>query len=176
MGLEYALLTASITLQATNITHGPSLSLSMAFVWLSAMLLRTNSRKAERFQHWPRRAKDAFSTLGKTISIRAQVWFILQILSMTATYYFAFNLMGAELTTNEALALSAITILASVLMFVPNGLGITDSLWFFIAINRGLTVETAAALAIMIRLSHLTSSLIIYLAGKLKLSSIKLDN
>lgn len=96
--------------------------------------------------------------LTRRIEPNSYPWFALQLITMIAIYFIAFNELGGRISIPEAIVLSSITVLASVLVFVPNGLGITDALWIYLASTNGASGEASTAIAISIRLAHLISS------------------
>lgn len=167
MGVEYALLAAALSLPITEWPGASAAAISAFITWLVSLALRTGVLKTINRGKLPAKIGQLLTAINQPIPPKAHMWFAFQVLAMTATYYVGFNWLGADLTFASALALSSLTILMSLLVFVPNGLGVTDALWVFVATEKGLTIEQAVAVAIMIRMSHLAGAAILYLLSNI---------
>lgn len=161
MGLEYAALTGGIALGFIDIPLAEKFSLLGFLLWMVMLLFRflVASKESDSVL----KANRYISSLRSTYPVSAHAWFILQLFLMSVVYYAGFNGMGATLNWFEAFALSAVTVFLSLIAFVPNGLGLTDSLWVIVGMQTGLALEASVSLAILIRLGHLLSSVLIYL-------------
>jgi uncharacterized membrane protein YbhN (UPF0104 family) len=89
---------------------------------------------------------------------------------MSAVYLVGFNGLGAHVTAPQAVALSGLTVVLSLIAFVPNGLGITDAVWVLFARSAGVELESAVAIAIVIRLGHLLAAAALALLLKRRLA------
>jgi hypothetical protein len=96
---------------------------------------------------------------------RAQPWLWGQIAVMGLNYWLAFRLGGAPLSWHFSLLLASITILASLAIFIPNGLGVLDGLWVWIASQQGLSLAEGIALALTIRLGFILGAICILLTS-----------
>jgi len=172
MGLEYALLIAAASLPFTGWPLAIPVATGCLAGWLFMLILRRWSLKKPDMMNY-KRAERLLISLRKPVDLKGHPWFVMQILAMTATYYIAFNSLGAELDIMQALALAALTVVLSLIVLVPNGLGITDALWVIVATYSGLSLEQAVAVAITIRCAHLLASCCIYLLAVL---ATKLSN
>jgi len=101
-------------------------------------------------------------TFSVPVLARAHPWFIVQLGAMAVIYYVAFNGLGATMALHEAILLASITILASLIVLIPNGLGIMDVIWVAVARESGLGLEQSVSLAIIIRLAYLVSALVVW--------------
>ncbi|MCC4270429.1 flippase-like domain-containing protein [Marinobacter nauticus] len=156
LGMEYALLAGAVTLPFLNFSHNKKLAFAFFLAWASFRV----ARKAIYFD----RLKSMFKT---PIRRRDESWFALQILTMSLTFFIGFNSIGAKIPFEMAIAISSITVLASLIAFVPNGLGITDTIWILIATQYGMDLTQSVSLSILLRASHLTGSAFALLASKL---------
>ena len=96
--------------------------------------------------------------LRAPVSLRAWSLFALQVPVMAATYFAGYVGMGAAIGFEHATLLAAITIMTSVVVFIPMGLGVLDSLWVFAAKQAGLSLADAVALAVLLRTSYLSAA------------------
>lgn len=156
MGVEYALLIGSLAFAISELPHDIQISTTVFTLWIAARLIRTRGVS----QH--ARIK---RILGQKIRIKSETWFALQIAAMSATFFVGFNAVGAEISLPVAFAISSATVLVSLIAFVPNGLGITDAIWVLVATHYGVTLEESVSLAILLRVSHLSGSVLIYFAA-----------
>lgn len=165
MGLEFALLLAALSVPFVSIPNNLLASFAALAAWGAMFLLRIKLAAAEITGRLPEgRLQELFQALARSVPPSAYPWFVLQLLFMTAIYYFGFNGMGAQLGLAEAVALSSVTVVMSLIVFIPNGLGVTDAIWLFIAIQSGLSVEESVALAIVLRLGHLLAGAFVWLS------------
>ncbi|PTB99135.1 hypothetical protein C9993_04680 [Marinobacter sp. Z-F4-2] len=156
LGMEYALLAGAVTLPSINLTHNKKLAIAFFVAWISLRV----ARKTIYFD----RLKSMFTI---PIRKRDEIWFALQILTMSLTFFVGFNSLGANIPFEMAIAISSITVLASIIAFVPNGLGITDTIWILIATQYGMDLTQSVSLSILLRTSHLAGSIFALLASKL---------
>ena len=164
MGLEYSALIGGVAIFFVDIPSAGYLSVVLLLLWgLMTIARQLAVTKGD--------GDDSIGDSNRfTVSLRssypqsAHIWFVLQLVLMSTVFYVAFQGVGANLHWDEAFTLSAITVFISLIAFVPNGLGITDAVWIVVAMQTGLTLESSVSLAILIRIGHLTSALLIYLA------------
>lgn len=87
-------------------------------------------------------------------------WLWGQIVCLTINYWLAFNFFGVFLTWPECGVLAATSILVSVAFFMPNGLGLLDTLWVLVAKHHGIDMNEAISLVLVLRLGHLIAAFI----------------
>jgi len=95
---------------------------------------------------------------------KAYPWLWGQIVAMALNYWLSFTLGGARLSFHLCLLLACLTVIMSIVVFVPNGLGVLDALWVWIASQQGLSLAEGTALALTIRLGFMIGAIITYLA------------
>ncbi len=71
--------------------------------------------------------------------------------------------MGGVLDVHEAVLLSALTILISIAIVIPNGLGVLDGLWVWLATSQGLSMDASVALALTLRMGYLIGAAVIWI-------------
>jgi len=162
IGVEMALLLGGLVLPEIELPYVVPGSIALLLGWLlmvltrwsAARLVQSDSGSGSRIRNW-------IAPMIAPVRPSVYPWFAMQIILMSATYLIAFNGLGAELEVTEAVALSSLTVVMSVLVFVPNGLGFTDAVWVLVATKSGLTMEKAVALAIIFRISHLMAAILL---------------
>jgi uncharacterized membrane protein YbhN (UPF0104 family) len=169
MGLEYAFLMGCISLPFTSWPFSSWAAIGSGAAWVLVVAIRLMAAGGQSGllgeEADAGKVARAINSLRSPVPWKAHPWFVLQVLAMSAAYYIVFNGMGAELGITQAIALSSLTVVLSLIVFVPNGLGITDALWVIVASDSGLSLEQSVALAIIMRLAHLLVSALIYLVA-----------
>lgn len=174
LGIEFSLLAGAICMPLTILPHAKGLALGLGLGWAVLVLVRQLSGRREHAEEPEGRGlHQLLHALRGKIPSEAYLWFALQPLLMGATYYIGFNGMDANLSASEAMVLASLTVTLSVIIFVPNGLGITDAIWVLVASRAGLTLEESVAIALILRISHFLSSTILYMCTKVRSEAIQ---
>lgn len=155
LGIEYAILAAAIALTGIASFGYPYGVIALLFWCLVYGVRKLAQNYGSLF------FKNRFNFLYSNFSINSHVFSVLQLLCMSAIYYLVYSEFGIDFTVFQAIALSSITILLSLVAFAPNGLGLNDLLWVLVATNGGLSIEASVALAILLRISHFISILLV---------------
>jgi hypothetical protein len=121
--------------------------------WLLVWGLRHNMQKLKWFYHHIIFLKKV--DWSHPNSGLASLWTWLQLLSIALNYMVAYDVFGAPLTWSDAGLLSVVTVLASVIVVIPNGLGILDALWAWIGLKHGLALDETVGLVLLLRLGYL---------------------
>ncbi|MER2531028.1 MAG: hypothetical protein ABTR54_05400 [Candidatus Competibacter sp.] len=157
---ECALLISAIVLIIYPWPIIPSLGYGLLLVFLSFWLLRkcllVYSGSYIKL-HFPNLLRIAYSP-----SWQAFFWLWGQLIIMAVNYWAVFFLMSAPLKWYEGFLLAALTILASLVVFIPNGLGILDALWVWIGSQRGLVLGESVALALIMRFGYLAAATLLW--------------
>jgi len=152
INIDYAWITASLLLVLYPWPQYPLVGYGLAGAWLILKLLRKHGPRSRLLKHpnvarllerWPKQ------------SLRAQPLLWGQIFIMGFNYWLAFNLGGASLSWHMSLLLASATILASLVIFIPQGIGVLDALWVWIASQQGLSLPEGVALALTMRFGFL---------------------
>lgn len=157
LGLEYALLLSALALPFSDWNIALTAGGGCAMAWLTMLTLRVKAG-AYFVNSSSGRFRSLFSSPAPLLS---HSWFVLQVLTMSAVYLTGFNSFGAQISLAQAIGLSGLTVILSLIAFVPNGLGITDAAWILFARHAGISLEEAVAIAITIRLSHLLAATVL---------------
>lgn len=167
-GLEMALFIGGPTLLYSAWPYSKPLSVLFVVLWAAMFAFRKllvgsqGGADLKRFRISPKLA-----SIAEGLKPVSYLWFLSQIFCMGAIYYLGFNGFGANFPLVQSLALACITVVMSLIVFVPNGLGITDAIWIFIAIDSGLGIDHAAALAITFRMAHFMAAILLFLGCNL---------
>lgn len=156
---EYALAIAAITLILDPWPNAVWLGYGVALIWFSARLVRT--WVPHQGWRWVGKYFPSLPRLSQSPPWAAFAWLLGQVIVMAVNYFVVFTLLGVALSLKESLLLAAITILSSVIVLIPNGLGILDMLWFWIATRHGLVLEASTALVLTMRFGYLIAALIL---------------
>lgn len=169
LGLEYALLLGAISLPLTGWSLAMEGGLVALVGWLLLLLVRLGSARIDveasvspfSFMAW-------LSLLLRPVAAVSHIFFVLQVVTMAATYYIGFNALGASFGVAEAFGLASITVVVSLILFVPNGLGALDLLWVYIGTKSGLSLSDAVSVAIIIRSAHLMAAFLLIVTTQIR--------
>ncbi len=87
-----------------------------------------------------------------------------QLLLMSANYYFVFLFFHSPLDVHHCVLMASLTILSGLIFFLPNGAGILDALWVFVATQQGMSAAESAAIIITMRCGFLVSTIVMWVA------------
>jgi len=156
---EYACFLGAIVLVLYPWPAMPWLGYVFGFAGFGSWLLRKSLLKYQIsliIHYFPSLLKAAYSP-----SWTAFFWLWGQLIAMAVNYWAAYLLMGAQLMWHECFLLAAITVLASIIVFIPNGLGILDALWLWVAHQKGMTLGESVALVLTMRFGYLTAAMLL---------------
>lgn len=158
--LEFSLLSASVVLILYPWPRWVMAGWVMSLVWLGWWILRRWVVRGKRQTNWLfARIREIF----RPLRWQAMFWLWGQLVVMSLTYLASFNLMGGVLDVHEAVLLSALTILISIAIVIPNGLGVLDGLWVWLATSQGLSMDASVALALTLRMGYLIGAAVIWI-------------
>lgn len=167
-GIEMALFIGASTLFFSTWPYSKPLSMLTVVLWAVMYVLRKSFAGSHGWPVLKRfRIPPGLASIADSLKPVSHFWFLSQIICMGAIYHLGFNGFGADLTLVQSLALACITVVMSLIVFVPNGLGFTDAIWVFIAVDSGLGVDHAAALAITFRLAHFMAAILSFIGCSL---------
>jgi hypothetical protein len=149
INVDYAWCSAAVLLVFNPWPYFPRLGYGVAATWLAFKLIRIYAAKSRI------RSNKLLSTLfyrASKLPWKAQPWLWGQIAIMGFNYWMAFQLGGAPLSWQLSLLLAAVTILASLMVFIPHGLGMLDVLWVWIANQQGISLNEGVGLAMAMRM------------------------
>lgn len=176
MGLEYALVLGAAAVVFTDYSGKIWVALGLFCVWLGLVLVRLYSHRSHHgVGALSNRTRRVLSALSAPILINAHFWFPVQVLLMGLIYYMAFHGFGADIGWAGAILLAAITVLASLVVFVPNGMGVLDALWVGVGMSANLHLAQSVAFALTLRLSYLAAAILVWLAVSLIMYLLRLN-
>lgn len=158
LGLEYAVLVAAASALFADSLPVASLSIAIGCL-LAWMFLRGFRALAHRV---PPEGNSRLAMTVRALSTRpssgAAIWFPAQLVAMAVSYALVFRALGADLNFADALVLAALTVVGTVVVLVPNGLGIFDALWVAVGMHGGLDLHTSVAAALSFRISFIAGA------------------
>lgn len=171
VNLECALMTASLVLifypWPDAVWAGWILGLVWGIWWMiKQILIRVDLKLISAY--FP-----SLRGLLKISSWGEQPWLWGQLMLMTLNYWSAFFLFGIPLTWHESLLLTALTLLMSITVIIPNGMGVLDVLWVWVANKQGFALNESVGLALCFRFGFLASVFLLWLSLKLLPSNLK---
>lgn len=171
---EYALIIAGMILIFYPQSQVPWLGHGLTLTWFGAW---TSRRWILAYQWgWVRRYFPSLPLLSRPPIWPNSAWLWGQIVLMAANYWVAFTPMGgALLEWYECLLLASVTILASIIIFIPNGLGILDGMWMWVANHHGLTLAESVSLVLAMRLGYLVAATLLWVGMGFVLRSTRLS-
>lgn len=160
MGLEYALIIGGGSALFIDYTGKTWLAFSLAFGWLCMVLFRSYAHisRREDVDRYKNRFQSLRNALSAPILLDAHLWMPVQVLLMGLIYYTAFHGFGASVDWAGAFLLAAVTVLASLVILVPNGMGVMDAIWVMVGMHSNLQLIQSVAFALTIRLSYLAAA------------------
>lgn len=174
MGLEYALLIGGLAAPFLDYVWKIWLAIVLLSGWATMFILRVFAGKWEIAPHT--KITRLLQTISSPIPLNAHIWFSAQIAMMSMTYFAAFNGFGADLSWADVLALSALTVIASLVILIPNGMGVMDTIWVAVGTKASLTLSASVAFALTLRLSYLGASVLILSLTTIFIRTLKNKN
>lgn len=160
INMQFALYGATIATLCSEQVELRLIGLALAAVAVFWIFFKNHlAGKRDLILFGKRRSTEAF----KQIEYKRKALFTTQILIMSLNNYCCYNLLGADLSWQESIIVSATTIWSSVFVFIPHGMGVLDTLWIWLANTKGLDTAHATAIALMLRFSFISGSLVILL-------------
>jgi len=158
LGIESAALVVGVYLFFWQLSDFPHLGSILIAVWLSFFVIRNLATYfiVETKWRW-------VGGIARKHKISAWIYVSLQPILFALNYWIAYYGVGYPLAVNEAMALAGVTALASVAVVFPNGLGILDAVWVWVAVRNGMALAEGAGLILILRLGYLLGALVVWL-------------
>lgn len=163
-----ALLGLTIGVLLTGDPRGRWPALILSLLCLIAFLMRqVLLRWLDRVVHpaWLVRRKQLLHRAATGITLSGLVGVIVQYALGTLLLYWVYSRFGATIGVGQALVLTCLVYVSSMIAVLPGNLGVTEAIYMLGGHGFGLEVTTAGALAILIRVAHVAANMIIALAG-----------
>lgn len=163
-----ALAGLAIGLLLTGDPRGRWPALILSLLWLTVFLMRQILlRWLDRVTRpaWLVRRKQLLHRAATGITLSGLVGVVVQYALGTLLLYWVYSRFGATIGVGQALVLTCLVYVSSMLAVLPGNLGVTEAIYMLGGHGFGLEVATAGALAILIRVAHVAANIIIALAG-----------
>ena len=163
-----ALAGLAIGLLLTGDPRGRWPALILSLLWLTVFLMRQILlRWLDRVTRpaWLVRRKQLLHRAATGITLSGLVGVIVQYALGTLLLYWVYSRFGAAIGIGQALVLTCLVYVSSMIAVLPGNLGVTEAIYMLGGHGFGLEVATAGALAILIRVAHVAANMIIALAG-----------
>lgn len=140
------------------------LSLSFIAVYLLRSFLRSTLEKLSR-PSWLVERKQILIRAVSRISAIGIIGVALQFATGAVLLLWCYSRFGADIRFGDALVLASVVYVSSLVAVVPGNLGVMEGIYLLGGHGLGLSVEEAAALAFLLRGSHVTGCLVLLVAG-----------
>lgn len=163
-----ALAGLAIGLLLTGDPRGRWPALILSLLWLTIFLMRQILlRWLDRVARpaWLVRRKQLLHRAATGITVSGLVGVIMQYALGTLLLYWVYSRFGATIGVGQALVLTCLVYVSSMIAVLPGNLGVTEAIYMLGGHGFGLEVATSGALAILIRVAHVAANMIIALAG-----------
>lgn len=162
-----SLIGLAVGLLMTGDPRGRWPALVLAVVWAAIFALR--KLWLERLKQltrplWLVRRKELLLRATTGITPNGLIGVIAQYVLGTLTLYWVYSRFGAEIGVGQALILVCLIYLSSIVAILPGNLGITEAIYMLGGHGFALSGAASAALAILIRVAHISANLLIALS------------
>lgn len=114
---------------------------------------------------WLVRRKQLLHRAVTNISPVGLVGVVLQYVLGTLLLYWVYARFGGALGIGGALVLACLVYASTIVAVLPGNLGVTEAIYMLGGHGLGLTVAQAGALAVLIRVAHIATNLLVALSG-----------
>jgi uncharacterized membrane protein YbhN (UPF0104 family) len=163
-----AMLGLAAGLLLTGDPRGRWPALFLGLVWVTAFLLRRVClRWLDRLTrpHWLANQRELLRRAAIGITPSGLVGVIAQYVLGTLVLYWVYSRFGANIGIGQALILACLIYLSSIVSILPGNLGVTEAIYMLGGHGFELNLAAAGALALLIRVAHLTANLLMVLMG-----------
>jgi uncharacterized membrane protein YbhN (UPF0104 family) len=163
-----SLLGLSLGLYLTGDPHGRLPAISLALAWVVAFVLRKLWLKELNHLRWPGwlvSRKDLLQRATTGVALRGIVGVVVQYALGTIVLYWVYSRFGANIGIGQAVILACLIYASSLIAVLPGNLGVTEAIYMLGGHGFGLSVAEAGALAVLLRVSNITSNGLLILCG-----------
>jgi hypothetical protein len=163
-----SLMGLAIGLLMTGDPRGRWPALALGVVWVVAFAVRKLwLRGLDRLQRpaWLARQKELLHRAASGIESRGLAGVVLQYVLGTLVLYWVYSRFGASIGVGQALILACLVYISSMVAVLPGNLGVMEAIYMLGGHGFGLSVPQLAALALLLRVSSITSSGLLALSG-----------
>ncbi|HLI18172.1 MAG TPA: lysylphosphatidylglycerol synthase domain-containing protein [Rhodanobacteraceae bacterium] len=155
-------------LMLTGDPRGRWPALALGVVWLAMFALRKLWLKwLDRLARpaWLVQRKQLLHRAATGIRLSGLAGVVVQYALGTLLLYWVYTRFGAAIGVGQALILTCLVYVSSMLALLPGNLGIMEAIYMLGGHGFGLSVATSGALAILVRVAHVVANVIVALAG-----------
>lgn len=171
-----SLIGLAIGLLLTGDPRGRWPALALAVVWVVVFALRRLWLKwLGRLQRpaWLVRQKMLLHRAATGITLGGLAGVVLQYVLGTLVLYWVYSRFGAAIDVGEALILACLVYVSSVVAVLPGNFGVMEAIYMLGGHGFGLSVAQLGALALLLRVSSITSSTLLAACGIVVPSKLK---
>lgn len=146
--------------------HWPAVLL--ALVWIAAFVLRKLWLKGLDHLNWPRwlaSRKELLQRATLGITPRGILGVLVQYVLGAVVLYWVYMRFGANIGIGQAIILACLVYVSSIVAVLPGNLGVMEAIYMLGGHGFGLNVAEAGALAILIRVAHVSANVLLLFAG-----------
>lgn len=163
-----SLIGLAIGLILTGDPRGRWPALLLGVAWVAAFVLRklwfkwldSLTRPVWLLQH-----KQLLHRAATGITLSGLVGIVLQYVLGTLVLYWVYSRFGADIGVGQALVLTCLVYVSSMVSVLPGNLGVMEAIYMFGGHGFGLSVPEMGALALLLRVSNISSSGLLALCG-----------
>lgn len=163
-----ALVGLAIGLLLTGDPRGRWPAVVLALLWLALVFLRKFwLRWLDRLTRpiWLAERKQLLHRAATGITLSGLTGIVVQYVLGTLLLCWVYSHFGAPIGVGQALVLTCLVYVSSTVAVLPGNLGVMEAIYMLGGHGFGLSVEASSALAILIRVAHVSANMIIVLAG-----------
>lgn len=163
-----SLIGLAVGLLLTGDPRGSWPALLLGVTWVATFLLRRLwlgwldclTRPA-----WLAQRKQLLHRAATGITLSGLAGIVVQYALGTLTLYWVYSRFGANISAGQALVLTCLVYVSSMVSVLPGNLGVMEAIYMFGGQGFGLSVAEMGALALLLRVSNITSSGLLALCG-----------
>lgn len=142
----------------------------LAAIWVAMPALRTLWLRWLGRLTWPVllvRHKELLRHAATNITRRGVLGVLVQYILGTVLLYWIYVRFGASIDVGQALIICCLAYVSSMVAFLPGNFGVLDAIYILGGHGFGLSVAEAGALAVLIRIAHISANMILVFVGGL---------
>lgn len=163
-----SLIGLAIGLVMTGDPRGRWPALALGVIWVLTFAMRKLwLRWLDRLQRpaWLARRKELLHRAATGIEPRGLAGVVLQYVLGTLVLYWVYSRFGASIGMGQALILTCLVYVSSMVAVLPGNFGVMEAIYMLGGHGLGLSVAQLGALALLLRVSSITSSGLLALGG-----------
>jgi len=161
----------AVGLLLTGDSRGRWPALFLGVAWVAIYLLRSLClRLLDRWTRpaWLAHRKQLLQRAATGIVSSGLAGVVTQYVLGTLVLYWVYGRFGADIGIGQALVLTCLVYVSSMISVLPGNLGVVEAIYMFGGHGFGLSVAETGALALLLRVSNVASSVLLALCGVVK--------